>query len=324
MQPMKLIVQIPCYNEATTLPLVMAALPKSIPGIATIETQVIDDGSKDGTAEVARALGVTHIIRNKRNLGLAHTFRKGLSAALSYGADIVVNLDGDNQYNAAEIPRLLAPLLAEEADVVIGSRDISSIRHFSPTKKLLQHIGSWVVRRFSGTEVRDATSGFRAFNREALLSLTILSNYTYTLESILQVNAKGLTIVDVPISVNPKTRESRLIPDLRTYLTFSAATIIRVFTMYNPLKVFIDIGVILIFLGVAIVARFLYFYLSSGAAGLIQSLIFAAVFIIAGIMTILVGLMADIIQFNRRLLEELIGRVRTIESSTRRGENRDK
>lgn len=310
---MKLVIQIPCHNEAETLPVVIAGIPKSIPGIAGIEIVVIDDGSNDKTGEVARNLGVHHVIRNISRLGLARTFRSGVDHSLRCGADIIVNMDGDNQYKGSDIPRLIEPILSGSADMVIGDRQTDTIQHFSPSKKFLQRFGSSIIRKLSRTDVSDAVSGFRAMSRAAALKLTILSNYTYTLEAILQAHSKGFTIKNVLIETNPKTRESRLIKDLRTYLAFSLATIIRVFTMYNPLRVFIDIGAVFVFAGVMLSARFLYYYLTSGGAGHLQSLIFAAVCMIAGVSIILGGILADLIQFNRRLLEDILERLRKLE-----------
>jgi len=312
-QNMKLIIQIPCYNEAETLPLVLADIPKQIDGISEIETLVVDDGSTDGTSEIAKEHNVTHIVRHTKNLGLAFTFRRAIDEALKNGADIIVNLDGDNQYKAGDIPKLIAPILEGTADFVIGDRNTDSISHFSPTKKFLQRVGSRVIRVLSRTSVRDATSGFRAFSREAAFKVTILSHYTYTLESILQANVKGLAVTNVSVSTNPKTRESRLMKNIRSYLMFSVATIIRVFTMYNPLRVFLDFGVFFITVGILLGVRFLYYYLMVGGEGKIQSLILAAIFIIVGVTIALVGLLADIIQFNRRLLEDVLIRLKRLE-----------
>lgn len=310
---MKLIVQIPCLNEAETLPLVLRSIPASIPGIEVIETLVIDDGSTDGTAEIARREGVDHIIRNRSNLGLAQSFRRGIEESLLRGADIVVNMDGDNQYKGEEIEKLIEPIIQGRADLVVGDRQTDQIPHFTPLKRILQKIGSAVVRRLSGTEVRDTVSGFRAFSREAAIKLTILSYYSYTLESILQARFKGLTLSNVTIQTNPKTRESRLMRNLRSYLTFSGATIIRVFTMYNPLRVFLQIGIPLLLLGVLADIRFIYYLITEGGRGHVQSLILGAVLSLSGVFVILAGLLADLIQFNRRLLEEAVERLRRLE-----------
>ncbi|MDC0358685.1 glycosyltransferase family 2 protein [Oligoflexia bacterium] len=317
---MKLIIQIPCLNEAETLPLVFEDLPKSIEGISTIETLVIDDGSTDNTSKIAKNLGATHIIRNTKNLGLALTFRAGLDYCLKQGADIIVNMDGDNQYKGSEISKLIAPILAQEADAVVGDRQTDTIASFSPLKKFLQRFGSKIIRRLSRTNIQDATSGFRAFTREAAIQLTILSHYTYTLESILQSHTKGLAITNVPVSVNPQTRESRLMDNMRSYVAFSIATIIRVFTMYNPLRVFVYAGSAFIAVGSVLVLRFLYYYFAVGGAGKIQSLVIAAICVIVGVTVVLVGFIADIIQFNRRLLEDILVRVKRLEIGNRSGD----
>ena len=310
---MKLIIQIPCYNEEQTLGLVLKGLPKSIPGISKIETLVIDDGSTDRTSQEARSLGVDHLVLNKRNLGLAHSFRRAIDACLSNGADVIVNIDGDNQYLGSEIEALIQPILVGKADIVVGDRQTDSLQHFSVLKRLLQRLGSAVVRRLSRTKVHDAVSGFRAFSREAAIKTTILSNYTYTIESILQAHTKGLTVVNVPISSNQVARQSRLMRSLRSYLAFSIATILRVFAMYNPLKVFLNLGLVFVGLGSLLGARFIYFYFTQGSSGMVQSLIFAAILLIIGMSIILVGLLADLIQFNRRLLEDILERVRKLE-----------
>lgn len=298
--------------------MVVGAIPNSIPGISSIEVLVIDDGSSDRTSDVAKALGVNHILRNSTTRGLARTFRTGIDYALRCGADVIVNIDGDNQYSASQIPQLIAPILSGQADMVIGDRQTVSISHFSPLKKRLQRWGSWIVSMLAGIRVNDAVSGFRAFSREAGFKLTILNNYTYTIEAILQARAKGLVIREVAISTNVKTRESRLIRSLPSYLAFSVATILRVSTMYNPLRVFLGTGLVSIALGGSILMRFLYFYFSEGGAGHVQSLIFGSIFTILGASLILGGLLADLIQFNRRLLEDLLERVKKIEQHDKR------
>jgi glycosyltransferase involved in cell wall biosynthesis len=310
---MKLIVQIPCYNEAQTLPLVLAGLPRAIPGLTEIETLVIDDGSTDGTAEVAVAAGATHIVRHIGNKGLAEAFRTGLDACLRLGADIIVNTDGDNQYPAAEIPRLIAPILAGEADMVIGDRRPATVAHFSPLKRLLQALGSWAVRLTSGTDVPDAPSGFRAYSREAALRLNVISQYTYTVETVIQAGKKRLAVSYVPVAINPPLRPSRLMGSTWTYLKHSGATIVRVYAMYEPLKVFFYIGLGLLAVGLAGVGRFLYFYFTSQAAGHVQSLILSAAFLIVGFQVMLIGLLADLIAANRRLIEETLYRLKRLE-----------
>ena len=310
---MKLIIQIPCYNEEKTLGGVLTKIPKLITGIKSIETLVIDDGSTDDTIKVASEFGATYIIRNTANLGLAYTFRRGLDECLSRGADIIVNIDADHQYNPSEIGSLVAPILNKQADMVIGDRRTAKNPEFSGTKKFLQWLGTKIVRQLANAQVQDAVSGFRAFSRDAALKLTILSNHSYTLESILQARAKGIILASVPITTNPSTRPSRLISSLRSYLAFSIATIIRVFTMYNPLRVFFGTGALLMFAGLSLGIRFLYYFFAGQGDGKVQSLLLAAILLILGFTTILSGLLADLIQFNRRLLEELIERVRRLE-----------
>ena len=311
---MKLIIQIPCLNEAENLPATLADLPRSIPGIDAIEFLVIDDGSSDRTSEVARAHGVQHVVRFRRRKGLAAAFMAGIDASLRAGADIIVNTDADNQYFGTDIVRLVAPLLSGEADIVIGDRNIREIRHMSWPKKILQRLGSWAVRQVSGTAVPDTTSGFRAYTREAALKMTIVSDFSYTLESIIQAGKKRMAIGHVEISTNPKTRPSRLFDSIWSYLKKSGATIVRIYAMYEPLKVFTYIGGSVFLLGLSISVRFLYFYLfTDDAAGKIQSLILSAVLMIVGFQVVLIGLLADVISGNRKLLEDLLYRVRRME-----------
>jgi glycosyltransferase involved in cell wall biosynthesis len=311
----KLIIQIPCLNEAETLPATLADLPKSIPGIDVIEVLVIDDGSRDGTADRARACGVDHVLRLRRNKGLAAAFQIGIDASLKAGADFIVNTDADNQYSGHEIPRLLAPLLRGEADICIGDRNIAELRHMSWRKRQLQALGSWVVRQVSNTSVPDTTSGFRAYTREAALRMTIVSEFSYTLESIIQAGKKRMAIAHVPITVNPRTRESRLFGSIFSYIKRSSATIVRIYAMYEPLKVFTYIGLTLFGAGFIISLRFLYHYLTSftGGGRYLQSLIYAAVLMIVGFMVLVIGLLADLISANRKLLEDLVYRVRSLE-----------
>jgi len=311
---MKLIIQIPCLNEAATLPATLADLPRAIPGIDVIETVVIDDGSQDDTAGIARSLGVTHVVRFRRNKGLAAAFTAGLDASLRAGADIIVNTDADNQYAGSGIPRLVEPLLAGRADIVIGDRNIRDIRHMSWPKKWLQRIGSWAVRQVSSTSVPDTTSGFRAYTREAALRMTIVSDFSYTLESIIQAGKRRMAITHVEVSTNARTRPSRLFNSIFGYLKQSGATIVRIYTMYEPLKVFTYIGTLVFLGGVAISLRFLYSYLFAGAEpGKIQSLILSAVLMIVGFQVILIGLLADAISGMRKLIEDLLYRVRRME-----------
>jgi len=311
----KLIIQIPCLNEAQTLPATLADLPRSIPGIDAIEVLVIDDGSRDGTADVARACGVDHIVRMRRNKGLAAAFTAGIDACLKAGADYIVNTDADNQYGGHEIPKLLEPLLRGDADICIGDRNIAELQTMSWRKRQLQRLGSWVVRQVSNTSVPDTTSGFRAYTRDAALRMHIVSEFSYTLESIIQAGKKRMAIAHVPVATNPRTRESRLFDSIFGYVKRSAATIVRIYAMYEPLKVFSYIGLAVFAVGFALALRFVYLYLTSftGGGRYIQSLIFAAVLMIVGFQVLLIGLVADVISANRKLLEDVLYRVRTIE-----------
>ena len=310
---MKLIIQIPCLNEAETLPETLRDIPRSIPGVDVIDILVIDDGSRDGTSEVARQHGVEHVVRFPRRRGLASAFNAGLDAALKLGADIIVNTDGDNQYAGRDIPRLIAPLLDGDADVVIGDRNVQDLDSMSPMKKRLQRLGSWVVRQVSDTQVPDTTSGFRAYTREAALRLTIVSDFSYTLESIIQAGKKRIAIAHVSIRTNPRTRKSRLFSSVWTYVKASAATIVRIYAMYEPLKVFGLIGLMVFLAGVAITARFVYYFLGGAGQGHVQSLIVSAVLMIVGFQIALIGLVADVISGNRKLIEDLLYRVRRME-----------
>lgn len=312
----KLIIQIPCLNEAATLPATLADLPRAMPGIDVVEVLVIDDGSRDGTAEVARACGVEHVVRLRRNKGLAAAFMAGIDAALKAGADFIVNTDADNQYSGQEIPKLLAPLLSGEADIVIGDRNISALRHMSWRKRQLQALGSWVVRQVSNTSVPDTTSGFRAYTRDAALRMTVVSEFSYTLESIIQAGKKRMAIVHVPVTTNPRTRESRLFDSTFSYIKRSSATIVRIYAMYEPLKVFTYLGLVVFGSGVAISLRFLYDFFTEvgfGPERHLQSLIAAAVLMIVGFQVLVIGLLADVISGNRKLLEDLLYRVRSFE-----------
>jgi glycosyltransferase involved in cell wall biosynthesis len=309
----KLIVQIPCLNEAQTLPATLRDIPRAIPGIDAVEILVVDDGSRDGTSEVARRHGVDHIVRFPQRKGLASAFAAGIDACLKLGADIIVNTDGDNQYAGADIPKLIGPLLRGEADVVIGDREVQDLAHMSAMRKRLQWLGSWVVRQVSDTKVPDTTSGFRAYTREAALRMTIVSEFTYTLESIIQAGKRRMAIAHVPIRSNPRMRSSRLFSSVWTYIKASAATIIRIYAMYEPLKVFGIIGLTVFVGGLAVSLRFVYFYLVGEGLGHVQSLIFAAVLLIVGFQIALIGLVADVISGNRKLLEDLLYRVRRME-----------
>jgi len=314
---MKLIIQIPCYNEANTLPPTLACLPAHIPGIDTIEVLIVDDGSTDGTAQVARDHGVAHVVRFPKNQGLAAAFMAGLDASLRAGADIIVNTDADNQYEATDIPKLIEPLLAGRADLVVGDRGVGTLQNFSFVKRRLQVLGSWVISQASGLSVTDATSGFRAMNRNAALRTYVLSGYSYTLETLIQAGAsRRVSVESVVISINPQTRPSRLMRSIPHYIQKSAGTIIRVYTMYRPLAVFFALGIILIAVGAIPGVRFVYLFATGHRIGHIQSLIFAAIFIIVGFQVLLIGLLADLLSSNRKLLEEVVYRLRKVEIAT--------
>ena len=315
-RPLRLIVQIPCLNEVETLPLALADIPRHIPGVDRVEVLVIDDGSTDGTAQAAQGLGVDHIVRHPHPRGLAAAFQTGIDTALSLGADIIVNTDGDNQYPQAEIPRLIAPILRDEADIVIGDRQPTRIAHFSLLKRLLQGWGSWVVRLASGTLVPDATSGFRAFSREAALRLNLFTRYTYTLEMIIQAGKKGLRTAHIPITTNPTARESRLIHGEWNYVKRSAATIVRLYALYEPLRTFSLIGLPFVLVGAVLIGRFVFFYLfgqAEGVARYLQSVFIGGTSLIIGFLIFLFGILADLIGANRTLLEETLYRLKRIE-----------
>jgi glycosyltransferase involved in cell wall biosynthesis len=308
-----LIIQIPCLDEAATLPATLRDLPRSIPGIDVVEILVIDDGSSDDTTKVAQALGVDHIISFRRTRGLAAAFMAGIDACLKLGADFIVNTDGDNQYAGQDIPALVAPLLRGEAEIVIGDRNVQALHDLAWSRKFLQRLGSWVVRQVSNTRVPDTTSGFRAYTREAALRMTIVSEFSYTLESIIQAGKKRIAIAHVPVRTNPRTRPSRLFRSVWSYLKQSGSTIVRIYTMYEPLKVFTSIGLLTFGAGFATSVRFLYFYFTGSGAGHVQSLLLAAVLLIVGFQVMLIGLVADVISANRKLLEDVLYRVRVLE-----------
>lgn len=312
----KLIIQIPCFNEEATLPITLRELPRQIPDIDILEVLIIDDGSTDRTIEIARKHQVNHILRFTRNKGLVHAFKAGIDECLRLGADIIVNTDGDNQYYGGDIPKLVEPILRGEADIVIGNRNVESIAHFSWTKKKLQKLGSWVVRKVSGTDVIDTTSGFRAYSREAALQMNIISSYTYTLETIIQSGKKQLLTKSVSVRTNDKTRESRLFRNIPQYLTRSIITLIRVFIFYHPLKSFFLIGGILFGAGVlsGVIYLLLQFYFLPQANNL-ASLVLCAILLIVGFQLCIMGILADLIGCNRKLLEDMAIRMKRIETA---------
>lgn len=302
---MKLIIQIPCLNEAETLPITLTDLPTAVAGFDAVEWLIIDDGSTDATAAVARAHGVHHVVRHTRNQGLAKAFMNGLRAATDLGADVIVNTDADNQYCADDIPKLVAPILAGHADIVVGARPIATIEHFSPAKKFLQKLGSWVVRVVSRTDIPDAPSGFRAMSREAAKRLMVFNDYTYTLETIIQAGQRNMAIVSVPIRVNGDLRPSRLVKSIPGYIRRSIGTMIRIFVIYRPFRFFGMIGLTLLALGTLIGLRFMVFWLQGDSGGHVQSLILAAILLGAGFNTILIAFIADLLAANRKLLEDI-------------------
>lgn len=302
---LKLLIQIPCYNEAGTLARALAALPRKVPGFNSVEWLIVDDGSSDETARVAKENGVDHIVRHTRNQGLARAFISGLDACLQVGATVIVNTDADNQYNADDIPALVAPIVEGRADIVVGARPIETIAHFSLTKKLLQKMGSWVVRVASNTNLPDAPSGFRAMSRSAAQRMTVFSDYTYTLETIIQAGQKNMAITSIPIRVNEDLRPSRLAKSIPSYVRRSLVTILRIFIIYRPLRFFGAIGVLLFGSGFLIGLRFLSHYLQGEGQGHVQSLILAGVLLGMGFQTFLIGFVADLLAANRKLLEDI-------------------
>jgi len=309
----KLIIQIPCYNEEAALPITLTALPREVAGVDAVEWLIIDDGSTDRTVEVARQFGVDHIINFSQNQGLAKAFIAGLEACLRAGADIIVNTDADNQYCADDIPSLIEPILSGKAEIVIGARPISEIEHFSPTKKLLQKIGSRVVRMASNTKIEDAPSGFRAISRNAALRLNVFNEYTYTLETIIQAGQNGLTITSVPIRTNGYLRPSRLIKGIPSYLKQSLLTILRIFMTYKPLRFFMIAGSVPFTIGALIGVRWLALYLSGTPRTHVPSLILASILILIGVQLWVFGLVADLLSVNRKMLEDIQVRIRRFE-----------
>ncbi len=311
---MKLIIQIPCYNEEAQLPVTLAALPREVPGFDVVEWLIIDDGSTDHTADVARAHGVDHIVSLTNNKGLAAAFQAGLDAGLKLGADVIVNTDADNQYDGADIPRLVAPIVRGEADMVVGDRRVQTIEHFSAFKKLLQRLGSWVVRQASSTEIPDTTSGFRAYNREAALQMQVVSKFTYTLETIIQAGKLLVAVEHVPINTNPKTRESRLFPSTAAYVRRNALSIFRIYSQYEPLRVFWGAALIVGIASLAFFIRFLIpFIAHGGRAGHIQSLIAGAVLFNTAMLLGALGVIGDLLAAQRTLSQRTFERVRRIE-----------
>ena len=302
---MKLIIQIPCLNEAATLGTALATLPRKVEGFDAVEWLVVDDGSTDGTAELARKLGVDYVIRHPVNRGLATAFMTGIDAALQYGADVIVNTDADNQYEAADIPLLVRPILEHRADMVIGARPVAQTEHFSWIKKKLQRFGSWAVRIASKTDVADAPSGFRAMTRETAMRLNVFNAYTYTLETIIQAGLSNLAVVSVPVRTNPDLRPSRLVRSIPNYVKRSLVTIIRVFVIYRPLALFMWASTILTLVGLALGARYLGYLFVGHGGGHVQSLILAALCIMLGALSFMIGLVADLIATNRKLMEQI-------------------
>lgn len=315
-----LVIQIPCHNEAATLPAVLAELPRALPGVDRVLWLVIDDGSTDGTGEVARRGGADDVLRLPRKKGLSRAFLAGIERALELGADVIVNTDGDHQYRAADIPALIAPVLSRQAELVVGTRPVGEVAHFSPVKKLLQRMGSAAVRRLSGTDVRDAPSGFRAISRAAAQRLHVFNRYSYTVETIIQAGQKGMAIAMVPVGVNAPTRPSRLVSSLGGYVARQGAVMLRVFMVYRPLRFFGGPGLILAFGGFLLGVRFLVLWFTEGGQGHVQSLILAALLISVGIALVITGLLADLMAVNRSLLEDVDWRVRRVEERLARRE----
>jgi len=310
---MKLIIQIPCLNEEETLPVTLADLPRELPGFDAVEWLIVDDGSTDRTVEVARAHGVDHIVRLTNNKGLASGFQAGLDAALKLGADVIVNTDADNQYDGRDVAKLVAPIVAGNADMVVGDREVKSIEHFSPAKKLLQRLGSWVVRQASQTTVPDTTSGFRAYNREAALAMQVVSKFTYTLETIIQAGKMTVAVDHVPVRTNPKLRESRLFPSMWTYIRRNTVSIFRIYTMYEPLRVFMTAALIVGVAALVVWGRFFYFFLQGDGAGHVQSLILGAVLFNAAMVLAALGVLGDLLSGQRITLQRIFERVRRVE-----------
>jgi glycosyltransferase involved in cell wall biosynthesis len=310
---MKLIIQIPCFNEAAQLPHTLADLPREVEGFDIVEWLVVDDGSTDETIEVARAHGVDHLVRLTNNKGLATGFQAGIDTALKLGADVIVNTDADNQYHGPDIVKLVRPILEGRADMVIGDREVSGIDHFSPLKKTLQRLGSWVVRQASSTSVPDTTSGFRAYNREAAIQIMVVSRFTYTLETIIQAGKLLVAIDHVPIRTNPKTRESRLFPSMGSYVRRNAVSIFRVYAQYEPLRVFWSLALLIGLASAAVWIRFLVAYIEGSGKGHVQSLILGAVLFIAAVVLWALGVIGDLLAAQRVMTQRTFERMRRVE-----------
>ncbi|PJI85760.1 glycosyltransferase involved in cell wall biosynthesis [Yoonia maricola] len=310
---MKLIVQIPCLNEEANLAQVIADIPDTIPGITTIETQIIDDGSTDQTVAIAEQLGVTYILRNRSTRGLAYSFQIGIENALLQGADIIVNTDGDHQYDSANIADLVKPIVANKADIVLGDRQPSKNLTFSPIKRGLQRLGSYVVSNLAKVDISDAVSGFRAYSREAALGINVMTRFSYTTETLIHAGQQGFTITSVVVNTNPTERPSRLFSSMRSFISKQAATILRSYVMYRPLNAFLSLGAVMIGIGLIPILRFLYLFLAGEGEGNIQSLVLGGVFLLAGYITVILALLSDTIATNRQLLERVLRRVRAIE-----------
>ncbi len=310
---MKLIIQIPCYNEANNLESVIDDLPSKISGIDNIEILVIDDGSTDGTVALAKRLGVQHIVSSNKNKGLAYTFHLGLEACIKHKADIIVNTDGDNQYNGLDIPKLVEPILANRVDIVVGDRGGYDNKHFSFFKRTLQVFGSYIISKATGLDVKDSVSGFRAISRSAAQQINIVSEFSYTIEMLIQASAKKLNVISIPIRTNKKTRESRLFSSIPHFLRMSISTLIRIYTMYKPLRVFFVVGSIMTVVGLIPIVRFLYFFMIGSGDGHIQSLLLGSTLLILGFLTLIVGFVADLVSFNRKLMEKLLYRIEKLE-----------
>jgi glycosyltransferase involved in cell wall biosynthesis len=319
---MKVIVQIPCYNEEATLPQTIADIPRRIDGVERVEVLVVDDGSSDDTAGAARRAGADHVVRHTRNRGLARAFRTGIDTSLALGADVLVNTDADNQYAGSAIPELIRPILEGRADIVIGDRGTDRLPHFSRSKRRLQSLGSLVVRRLSGTSVPDTVSGFRALSRAAALRLNVVSSFSYTIEMLIQAGNERMAVASVPVPVNPQTRESRLFRSVPQFLLQSLRTMVRTYTMYKPLRVFTGLGLTLVLIGALPVTRFLVFFFQGQGGGHLQSLVLGGVLLVSGFVSLLVGIVADLIAVNRSLLEDLLEKVRRLEDREPPGRER--